>query len=247
MDNRKNDNLIFGIRAIIETIDSGEDIEKLFIQKNLKGDLIKELQDALRNTDIPQVRVPIERLNKFTRKNHQGVVGFRSPVKYLDLPEVITSTFEKGNDPFVFVLDRITDVRNFGAIARSAECMGATTLVIPTKNAAQVNGDALKTSAGALAKISICRQQNITESVRFLKNAGCTVVGCTEKGTKSIADQSLQGPVAIVMGSEEDGISPEILKICDELVHIPMSGKITSLNVSAAAAICAYEVQRQRG
>ena len=246
MEIREKDKMIFGIRAVIEALKSGQDVEKVFVQKNLKSDLVKELYALIRRTNSPLVNVPAERLSKFTRKNHQGVVAFLSPIKYHDIAEIVTATFEKGEFPFVIVLDRVTDVRNFGAIARSASCMGATALLIPSKNAAQVNGDAMKTSAGALSSIPICRQPGLGEGVRYLKNAGCKIVGLSEKGSSALFKSNFKDPVAIILGSEEDGISNELLQLCDEHISIPMKGPIGSLNVSAAAAVCFYEVIRQR-
>lgn len=243
----KDTNMIYGIRAAIEAIKSGQEFEKIFIQKNLKGDLIKELYQVVGHTTAPISKVPIEKLNRFTRKNHQGVVAFISPVTYHKLDHLVASIFESGDDPFLLMLDRITDVRNFGAIARSAEGMGAHGIIIPSRNAAQINSDAIKTSAGALTQLPVCRVNNLLDEARYLKNSGCKVVACTEKGNLSIDKVSLSGPLLLVFGSEEDGITDELLKESDELARIPMKGEIASLNVSASTAICCYEVLRQRG
>lgn len=240
------DNFIFGIRAVIETIESGKDLEKIFIQKGLKGDLIKELSTLAHKFTIPVSTVPIEKINKFTRKNHQGVVAFVSPVQYHSLDQVIPSLYEQGVVPLILVLDRITDVRNFGAIARSAECMGAHTIVIPTRNGAQINADAVKTSAGALNFIPVCRERSLNEAITFLQGSGLKVVACSEKGAMSIDSVDLTGPLAIVMGNEEEGVSTDLIAKSDEVAKIPMTGKIASLNVSAAASMLLYEVGRQR-
>jgi 23S rRNA (guanosine2251-2'-O)-methyltransferase len=239
--------MIYGIRAIIEALDEGQDLEKVFVQKNLKGELIKVLMPKLTKTDSPISKVPVEKLNQFTGKNHQGVVAFVSPVKYHDLPNLLASTFEQGKTPFFLVLDRVTDVRNFGAIARSAEALGAHGIVIPTKNAAQINADSMKTSAGALTKIPVCRVPELSESINYLQSSGCQIIACSEKGDRAVYGQQLHDPIALIFGSEEDGISKEIVQYADAHVKIPLNGKIASLNVSAAVAICLYEVVRQRG
>ncbi len=246
MKKGKNSSMIYGIRAVIESIQSGTDFEKVFLQKNLKGDLIHELLPLLGKSGVPVVKVPVERLNKFTRKNHQGVVAFRSPIKHHRLSDLIAATFEGGKNPFFVILDRITDVRNFGAIARTAEGMGADGIVIPAKGAAQINEDSIKTSAGALALIPVCRENDLRESIRYLKESGIRIVGCTEKAKGKIQESHLSDPLAIVLGSEENGISQSVLDLCDEEIRIPMAGSIDSLNVSVAAAICFYEVLRQR-
>ncbi len=242
----QNPNMIYGIRAAIETIRSGQEIEKLFIQKGLKGELIKELFDEMRGHSIPLSKVPVEKLNRLTRKNHQGVVGFISPVRYHKLDHLITGVFEKGEEPFLIILDRVTDVRNFGAIARSAEGAGAHGIIIPLNNSAQINADAIKTSAGALTSLPVCRVEDLKEAVQFIKDSGCRVMAASEKGGKPVFTAKMSGPIAIVMGSEENGVSDELLEIADKLVKIPMQGNIQSLNVAAACSIVAFEVLRQR-
>ncbi|MFY0598147.1 MAG: 23S rRNA (guanosine(2251)-2'-O)-methyltransferase RlmB [Cyclobacteriaceae bacterium] len=243
---RQFDNFIFGIRAVIETIESGKDLEKIFMQKGLKGELFKELQTLAHKYTIPVSTVPLEKINKFTRKNHQGVVAFVSPVKYHSLEQVVPVLYEEGKVPLILVLDRITDVRNFGAIARSAECMGANAIVIPTRNGAQINPDAVKTSAGALNFIPVCRERNLSDVIRLLKDSGLSIISCSEKGNKQIAYTDLTGPTAIIMGNEEEGVSSDLLAMSDVVASIPMTGKIASLNVSAAAGMVLYEVTRQR-
>jgi 23S rRNA (guanosine2251-2'-O)-methyltransferase len=238
-------NMIYGIRSVIEAIEAGRDLERIFIQKNLKGELIRELIQKLPETKAPVSRVPVERLGKFTRKNHQGVVAFLSVVKYYRLEELVTRIFEQGESPFLLILDRITDVRNFGALARTAEATGVHGIVIPVKNAAQVNADAVKTSAGALNSLPVCRVDDPIEAVKYLKSSGLQVIACSEKGNRPISEVNISMPLGLILGSEEDGISPELLKIADQISMIPMTGKISSLNVSAAGAIFMYEAMRQ--
>ena len=238
--------MIYGIRSIIEAIMSGHDLEKIFIQKGLKGALIDELMELVYKTSVPVSIVPKEKLSGLTRQNHQGTVGFISPIKYHDLPNLVATTYEEGKVPLFLILDRITDVRNFGAIARSGEAMGVNGILIPSKNAAQINADSIKTSAGALTKIPVTRTINFIEGITYLQSAGCKVIACTEKGTHEISKMDLRDPLALVFGSEKDGIDGAILKILDYHVAIPMRGKMSSLNVSAATSICLYEVNRQR-
>lgn len=246
MSEEKSENLIYGIRAVIETIHAGKDLEKIFIQKNLKGELIKELSQLAHQRKIPVSSVPIEKINRFTRKNHQGVVAYVSPVQYHNIEHVLPALYESKKVPLIVVLDRVTDVRNFGAIARSAECLGAHAIMIPTKNSAQINGDAVKTSAGALNFIPVCRESNFKEALQFLKDSGLQLIAATEKADSYLQDLDMTGPTALMMGSEEEGISPAYLSMADQLAKIPLSGSIASLNVSAAAAMAIYEAQRQR-
>ncbi len=246
----KKENLndvVFGIRAIIETIESGKEIDKLLIQKGLSNDLIKQLVQLAKSHTIPFSTVPIEKLNRVTRKNHQGAVAFVSAIQYSSLDNVINEAYQKGKEPLLLLLDRVTDVRNFGAIARSAECAGVDAIVIPSRGSAAINADAMKTSAGALNYIPVCRADNLKTTIKYLKESGISVVACTEKTEKLIYDVDFNRPIAIVMGSEEDGISLEYLKLSDEVMKIPMTGKIESLNVSVSAAIACFEVVRQRG
>ncbi|MGB3467525.1 MAG: 23S rRNA (guanosine(2251)-2'-O)-methyltransferase RlmB [Cyclobacteriaceae bacterium] len=239
--------MVFGIRALIEAIKAGKTIDKIFTQKGLKNPLISELYDLIDDRDIPNSKVPVEKLNRITTKNHQGAIGFISPVDFASLDNVVMNAFEKGEDPFILILDRITDVRNFGAIARTAECAGVHGILVPTKGAAQIGADAMKTSAGALNYLSVCREHNLKEAIMQLKESGLKVFACTEKSAEVVYDANLSGPVAIIMGSEEDGVSPAYQQLCDGAVKIPMQGKIDSLNVSVATAVVVYEVVRQRG
>lgn len=238
--------LVFGIRPVIEAIREGKEIERLFIQNGLSSEVSGELRQLIKEFGLAFQYVPIEKLNRLTRKNHQGVAAFISPVSYQQVENVLPAVFESGKVPLVIILDRITDVRNFGAIARSAECSGAHAIIIPLKGAAQVNGDALKASAGALYKIPVCRSANLKDTIEFLRNSGLQIVGCTEKSDKLYYEADLSLPTAIIIGSEEDGISAEYLKRCDTTVGIPVLGEIASLNASVAAGVILYDAVRQR-
>ncbi|MDO5663975.1 MAG: 23S rRNA (guanosine(2251)-2'-O)-methyltransferase RlmB [Bacteroidia bacterium] len=242
----KEKEMIFGIRAVIEAVEAGKDIDKVLVKRELSGELFKELQEVLRRYEIPMQKVPLERIDRITRKNHQGVIAFTSAVTYQKLEQIVPFLYEQGKNPFIVVLDGITDVRNFGAIARTCEVAGVDAIVIPARGSVSVNADAIKTSAGALHTIPVCRENNLKEAVVFLKNSGIKVVAATEKAAKNHTETDLSVPTAIVMGSEDEGVSPEILRICDELVKIPQFGSIQSLNVSVAAGVVIYEVIRQR-
>lgn len=239
-------NVVFGIRAVLEAIQSGKNIEKVLLKTGLQGSLYQELFKAIQKSDIPVQRVPAERINHYSTGNHQGVVALISPVEYQVLEEVVQKVLETGQTPLVLVLDGITDVRNFGAIARTAECAGVDAIVIPEKGSAPINGDAIKTSAGALYRVPVCRASKLWYSMKFLKESGFTVVGATEKGTLGYREATYSGPLAIVMGAEDKGINPQILKMCDALVSIPLKGEIGSLNVSVAAGILIFEALRNR-
>lgn len=247
-NNREDDlQLIFGIRAVSEAISSGKEIDRLFIQEGLQSNLFNELRKVCRDHDVHFTMVPVYKLNKLAPgKNHQGAVAFLSAITYYNIEELLPTIFEAGRTPLVLILDRITDVRNFGAIARSAECAGVDAIIIPSRGAAQINGDAIKTSAGALHKIPVCKEENLKNTIEFLKNSGLKIVSCTEKGSEPYYKADLKGPAAIIMGSEEDGISGEYLKRSDVRVQIPMVGTISSLNVSVATGIILFDVLRQR-
>ena len=240
------ENAIFGLQPIIEAIQAGKEIDTLFIQKGLKNELFQELWQLVRAHKVNYKHVPVEKLNRLTRKNHQGVFAFISPISFHKTDSIVQEVFEKGETPLFLILDRITDVRNFGAIVRSAECAGAQTIIVPQKGSATINGDALKTSAGALHNIPICREFNLKATIEYLKNSGLQIIGCTEKTENFIYQTDLTIPTAIIMGSEEDGISDEYLKLCDYKVGIPMKGNIGSLNVSVSAGVVLYEAVRQK-
>ena len=242
----KTSDYIFGLRAVIEAIKAGKDIDKVLIKKDISGELVAELYQVIKEYGVVAQRVPVERINRITQKNHQGVVAFLSPVAYHNLDDLIPSLFEAGKLPFVVALDGITDVRNFGAIARTCECSGVDAIIIPEKNSASVNADAVKTSAGALLHIPVVRVKNLNKAIKQLKESGLMIVGATEKGSRNYTTFDYTVPTAIVMGAEDTGISNENLRECDYLAAIPMFGKINSLNVSVAAGILIYEVVRQR-
>lgn len=243
---REVNQMIFGIRAVIEAIKSGKDIESLFLQRGLTGGLMSELKTVLREYDIPSQVVPIEKLNRITAKNHQGAIAFISPITYQKIEDIIPLVFENGETPLILILDGITDVRNFGAIVRTAECAGVHAIVVPKKGSAQINPDAVKTSAGALYKVPICRHDNLLHVLRFLKDSGLQIVGCTEKTEDFIYKPDYTAPTAVIMGAEDEGISFDLMRNSDYLTKIPMMGEIESLNVSVSAGIILYEAVKQR-
>ena len=241
-------NLIHGIRPVIEAIESGKEIDKIFIQKGLAGGLSHQLKELCRVKDIPLKYVPIEKLNREVKRNqnHQGVVAHIAPVSLQNIKEIIPALAEKDKAPLILMLDRVTDVRNFGAITRTAECVGVDAIIIGKQGAAPVNGDALKTSTGALLRVPICREQNLKTTLQYLIENGYQSVACTEKTEEDIYTPDYTKPTVVIMGSEEDGINDALLKRADHLAAIPMHGKIGSLNVSVAAGVILYEALRQR-
>jgi 23S rRNA (guanosine2251-2'-O)-methyltransferase len=238
--------LIFGIRSVIEALEAGKEVDKILIRRELSSDLSKELFAALQGRNIPVQRVPVEKLNAITQKNHQGVLAYVAAIEYQQIANIIPQLFDEGKNPFVVVLDGVTDVRNFGAIARTCECAGVNAIVVPSRGGAAANADAVKTSAGALLKIPVCRENSLLEAVKYLKDSGLKIVAATEKAAKDFTEISYKEPVAIVMGAEDVGISDEVLRLCDELVSIPILGSIASLNVSVATGVLAYETVKQR-
>ena len=240
-------NLVLGIHPVSELLKSDKEIEKILINKDLMNR--QEGMDivfACRKREIPYQPVPVEKLNRVTQKMHQGVIAFVSPITYQKVEDILPFLFEDGIVPFFLVLDRITDVRNFGAIARTADCAGVHAIIIPEKGGAQINEDAMKTSAGALNHIPICRERDLGRTLNYLNDSGLTIVACTEKGAESIFETSFTGPLALVIGSEEDGISEFLLRKAHHIAQLPQVGKIGSLNVSVAAGIAMYEALRQR-
>lgn len=241
-----DDNLIFGTRAVIEAIHAGRDIEKILLQKGLSNELYHQLRSALKGQTVPLQFVPPEKLKRLTDGNHQGVIAYLTEISYYDSETLLAEVFEKGKTPLILLLDRITDVRNFGAIARVAECAGVDFIIIPSRGAAQINGDAIKTSAGALHRIKVCREDNLKKTLEFLKESGLQIIACHEKTGSLIYDADFSKPTAVIMGSEENGISNEYLKRSDMQVKIPMPGQIASLNVSVATGIVLFEAVKQR-
>jgi 23S rRNA (guanosine2251-2'-O)-methyltransferase len=248
-NNRRNeeaDDIIYGVRAVIEAIRSERPINKIFIQKGMNKELFYELKEELANKKYNLQFVPIHKLNRLTRKNHQGVIAQISPIPYQELSPILMKLFDEGEIPLVMILDRLTDVRNFGAIARTAECNGVHAIIIPQKDSVSITSDAVKTSAGALNKIPVCQYQELSSAVHELKEHGIQIVASTEKTKNVVYDVDFTIPTAIVMGSEEDGVSNKLLAESDVKAKIPMEGTIASLNVSVAAGIMLYECTRQR-
>lgn len=243
----KEKEMIFGIRAVIEAVEAGKDIDKVLVKRELSGELFMELVQLLRTYEIPMQKVPLERIDRITRKNHQGVIAFTSAVTYQKLENILPLLYEKGKNPFILVLDGVTDVRNFGAIARTCDVAGVDAVVIPARGSVRVNADAIKTSAGALHTLPVCREQNLKEAIVFLKESGVKVVAATEKAARYYTEVDFTVPVAIVMGAEDVGVATDHLRVSDELVKIPQMGTIQSLNVSVAAGVLIYEGVRQRG
>ena len=241
-----NSEMIFGVRAVIEAIQAGKEIDKILVKKDIQSDLSKELFAVLKGTLIPVQRVPVERINRVTRKNHQGVIAFISSVTYQKTEDLVPFLFEQGKNPLFVMLDGITDVRNFGAIARTCECAAVDAVIIPARNSVSVNADAMKTSAGALHTLPVCREHSLKETLQFLKNSGFHIVAATEKGDYDYTKADYTGPMCIIMGAEDKGVSYDNLALCDEWVKIPMLGTIESLNVSVAAGILIYEAVKQR-
>lgn len=242
----RKDSFIFGVHAVQEAVRAGRDLDKVLVRKGSSSDLLKQLLAVLSRMEIPVQQVPVERLNRITGKNHQGVIAFLSEIPFGDITLLLPSIFEKGEDPLILLLDGISDVRNFGAIARSAECAGVHAIVIPASGSAAVNADAVKTSAGALHRIPVCRHRDLPAVMTFLKDSGLRLFAATEKAKDTIYDTPMQGPAGLIMGSEDTGISARLLRITDSWVSIPMKGTISSLNVSVAAGVILFEMLRQR-
>jgi 23S rRNA (guanosine2251-2'-O)-methyltransferase len=245
MTDFQHQQMIFGLHPVMEAIDAGREISRVLLRKGLDGDMYRELLLLMRNFGIPSQTVPVEKLNRVTRKNHQGVIAFVSPVEYTRIENLIPSLFENGVNPFIIVCDGVTDTRNIGAIARSAECAGAHAILLPVKGSALISADAVKTSAGALNHIAVCRTENMRNTVTFLKNSGLKIIAASESSHDIYCQTDLSGPAALLLGAEDTGISPENLKMADVIVKIPVKGQISSLNVSAAAAVLMYEMVKQ--
>lgn len=239
--------IVFGIHPVIEAIKSGKEIDKIVLQNGVKSPQMAELHQLIKTSNIPFQYVPLERINRITFKNHQGVVAIISPVAYYKIEDVLPDVFERGETPLIVILDCITDVGNLGAIVRTAECAGVHAIIIPDKGSAQINSHSIKASAGAIFKIPICRASSLKETALFLRNSGLQVVACTEKAKENYVSVDYSLPTAFVFGSEETGISPELLRHSDKLVAIPLAGEISSLNVSVSAGVILFEATRQRG
>ncbi len=243
---KKENQIVIGHHPVFEAIRAGKEINRILIKSGIKNQQFTELFRLIRQNNIPFQYVPVEKLNKFGT-NHQGVIAFLSLIEYKNLAEIVQRTFEAGRDPFIIVLDHITDVRNFGAIARTAECAGVNAIVVPTKGSVSITPDAIKASSGALNRLAVCRTSDISNTIKFLQESGLKVVAATEKAEKYYYAADLKGPITLLMGSEEKGVSKEILKMTVSKIKIPMEGSIESLNVSVACGILAFEIVRQRG
>ena len=242
----EKENQIFGIRAIIEAISAKKEIDKVFIQKEAQGELMGELLKILKKNNINFSYVPVEKLNKLTHNNHQGAVATIAPISFINLENLVESVLESGKTPLFLILDQLSDARNFGAIIRTAECTGVDGIIIQKQGAAPVNGDTVKTSAGAVFNVPICKVDHIKDAVFYLQGSGIKTVAATEKTENILYDISLNEPIAIIMGSEDKGVNPSVLKIVDEKAKLPMFGTISSLNVSVACGAFLYETLRQR-
>jgi len=237
---------IYGYNPTLEAIRAGKEIEKIFILKSMLALRANHLINLANENKIPFQFVPKEKLNRLTRQNHQGVVAVVSPVSFVNIETLLPGLFESGKAPLLLILDKITDVRNLGSIARTSECAGVDALIMPSRGSAMINADAIKTSSGALNNISICRQSNLKETIQFLKNSGIIVIGASEKAQTLYYSADFSKPVAFILGSEDSGISEEYLKLCDLTVRIPLSGETGSLNVAVAAGIILFEAVKQR-
>jgi len=245
-ERKKNvEDMIFGVRAVIEAIKAEREINKIMIQKGMNKDLFSELKEILAGKNFQLQFVPVEKLDSLTDGNHQGVIALVSPIEYKSIEPLVEEMLERGEKPFVLVLDRITDVRNFGAIARTAECQGVDAILIPSKGSALVTADAIKTSAGALNRIPVCKTDSLKESLFYLQQCGMRIIACSEKANIPLHEVNMRGPVAIILGSEEDGITSDLLNLSDIKARIPMIGEIASLNVSVSAGMILYEKTRQ--
>ena len=242
----ENQTQIFGIRAIIEAINSEETIDKVFLQKGLHGELFNDLESLINKNGINKSYVPVEKLNRLTNKNHQGAVAQISPIEFHDIETLVLNVLESGKTPLFLLLDQLSDVRNFGAIIRTAECTGVNGIIIQKKGGAPVNGDTIKTSAGAVFKIPICKVDHIKDAVFYMQASNIKVIAATEKTDNLLYDVSFTEPCAIIMGSEGRGINPSILKVVDAKAKLPLLGDIESLNVSVACGAFLYETIRQR-
>ncbi len=242
----KNKNYVYGIRSIIEAIRSGKEIDKLLLSKQAGGGLFKDLFALARENNIPTQFVPLEKLNKITFKNHQGAIAYISEISFYKIEHIVPALYEEGKTPLLLILDSITDVRNFGAIVRTSECAGVHAIIIPEKGSAPVNNDAVKTSAGALHSVPVCRVKSLNQTISYLKNSGIRIVVATEKVKNKYYESDFSLPTAIIMGSEDEGIQPGILLLADHTICIPLSGTIASLNVSVATGIVLFEAVKQR-
>src|SRR5690606_2053714 len=239
-------NQIFGIRAVIEAVQSGKEIDKVFVQKESGSPLMKELFTVLKKNNINYSYVPLEKLNRLTTNNHQGVVATIAPIAFYEIETLVEMAFSKTDKPLFLILDGISDARNFGAIIRTAECSGVSGIIISKQGAAPVNGDTVKTSAGAVFNVPIAKVDHVKDAVFYLQSSDVVTIGATEKTDSTLYDIDFNRSVAIIMGSEDKGINPSVLNIIDQNAQLPMFGSISSLNVSVACGAFLYEAVRQR-
>jgi 23S rRNA (guanosine2251-2'-O)-methyltransferase len=244
---QKETDCIFGLRPIIEAIRAGKQIDRLLIKQGLQGSLYQELMSEVKTNNINFQIVPVERIELVTRKNHQGVLAWLALIEYQHITNILPMIYEKGEDPLFIALDGVSDVRNFGAIIRSADCLGAHAAIIPEKGSARITADAIKTSAGALHTFPVCREKSIVRTIEYLKESGLRVICADEKRGEFASNADLTGPSVLIMGAEDQGISRELIDLADVMIRIPMTGTIGSLNVSVASGILLYEIARQRG
>lgn len=244
---QKETDCIFGLRPIIEAIRAGKQIDRLLIKQGLQGSLYQELMSEVKTNNINFQIVPVERIELVTRKNHQGVLAWLALIEYQHITNILPMIYEKGEDPLFIALDGVSDVRNFGAIIRSADCLGAHAAIIPEKGSARITADAIKTSAGALHTFPVCREKSIVRTIEYLKESGLRVICADEKRGEFAGNADLTGPSVLIMGAEDQGISRELIDLADVMIKIPMTGTISSLNVSVASGILLYEIARQRG
>lgn len=237
---------IIGIRAILEAIHAGTTIDKVFIQKNTQGELMNTLLKLLKQKSINFSYVPIEKLNKLSQGNHQGAIATISPILFIPLEELVEGVLTQKENPLFLILDQLSDARNFGAIIRTASCTGVDGIIIQKHGAAPVNADTVKTSAGAVFQVPICKVDHIKDAVFYLQSSGIKIFAATEKASQTFYDLDLKPAIALIMGSEDRGINPSVLKFSDETAKLPMQGEIASLNVSVACGAMLYEVVRQR-
>jgi 23S rRNA (guanosine2251-2'-O)-methyltransferase len=242
----KNPSLIYGLHPVLEALEEGKEFDKVFMLNGSPNPQIRELKAKLFERGVFVKFVPLQKLNRLTSKNHQGVAAFISPIEFYDIENLLPQLFEEGKTPFILALDSITDIRNLGAITRTAECAGVDAILVPMNHMASINADAIKSSAGALLKVPICRTMNFNKSIKYLQDSGLKIVAATEKGNQAYDEIEYNEPCTIVMGSEDVGIDKDLLKISDHLAVLPMKGEIQSLNVSVATGIMLYEVVKQR-
>ena len=243
---KKDSFILYGMHPVLEALHAEREIEKIIVSTSLRGQSVGEVRSLCEKNQIPLQYVPNEWFNKIPKVNHQGIIGYLSVIEYQPIEHILPMIYDRGETPFLLILDRITDVRNFGAIARTATCAGVHAIIVPSRGHALINSDAVKTSAGALNIIPVCREENLKDTITFLKNSGLLIVAATEKAKNNYTDVEMTGPVALIMGSEEDGISSAYLEMCDVKVRIPLYGEIASLNVSVATGVVLYEMVRQR-